>query len=75
MRRPSFFDDFYSMLDRTGPCGEVTSRVLFLFSGRSKLSCRTMLIQPSEHLNSLFIRLEIMTVLSMMSRSRTVNMQ
>lgn len=26
-----FFTIFYSMLDRTGPCGEVISRVLFLY--------------------------------------------
>lgn len=61
---------------KKGRCGEISfPESTFLLSSRLKRSYHTIPIRPSAHLNSSIIRPVITTVLTTMSRSRTVNMQ
>lgn len=77
MRRPSFFDDFYSMLGMAAQdCGGISfSESIFLFSSRSKRPYRVTLIHSSAHPDLSIVRPEITTSLSTMSFSRTVNIR
>ena len=77
MRRPSFFDDFCSMLYMAALDREEISfpDLIFLFSSRSKRSYRMMPILPPAHLNLSIIHLVIPMALFTISLSRTLNMQ